>query len=305
MKEIIQPKAHDKHRNIVVDFSYLLEFTYSLARRVEGKMIYVPSSVVDAAEEYDRITNRNKRTFKSVMEKARDRGYIVIVEVDPEDYLENFQEPAEKNLTPAERGMVAVWEKLRQKGVPSTIVTDSTRLASVLTKSKIEFSTVDRERVFSSGESSEIAIFDHELEKDITSVKFVEVGRFVRKFILGGVLSILISLVVYNFKVLLGLFPTWLFAAILSVSSIFIFAFREKHRAIYGSTEFIVGLISLYYVLLEIISSPYNTGSIRLSLALKVLGTVYVMVRGVDNIHKSMDGSAVANTVKRLLKLNG
>ncbi|GAB3956907.1 hypothetical protein GCM10028805_48100 [Spirosoma harenae] len=69
------------------------------------------------------------------------------------------------------------------------------------------------------------------------------------------------------------------------IASLVLYFIREKYRSGYGIFEFLVGLIISFLVnpsSPEIITDP--------NLSLKILGGLYIMVRGLDNIVKGLEG---------------
>jgi hypothetical protein len=69
-----------------------------------------------------------------------------------------------------------------------------------------------------------------------------------------------------------------------------LFLFRLKHRAIYGCTEIIVGVL----IGIDRFGDPWQTGAAlatstnTVSLALSLSAGVYLVVRGADNVHEGL-----------------
>lgn len=87
--------------------------------------------------------------------------------------------------------------------------------------------------------------------------------------------------------------PSWLWIPLIILGSVVLFWLRGNYRLFYGVVEFVVGVIAVVY--------GFTTQRTELvSFFLAILSGLYVMVRGIDNVFKSISNTKLA---RRLIKL--
>ncbi|MVM31195.1 hypothetical protein GO755_14225 [Spirosoma sp. HMF4905] len=91
-----------------------------------------------------------------------------------------------------------------------------------------------------------------------------------------------------NLNLIVSTFEVWGILLAIFFISIVLFIAREKIRLAYGIFEFLVGFISVFFV------DPHGITCIKVrldtNLSIKLLGALYIMVRGLDNIVKGLQG---------------
>lgn len=72
--------------------------------------------------------------------------------------------------------------------------------------------------------------------------------------------------------------------------------YRERFRLSYGIFEFIVGVIMTYYIFFP----NFDYSKLGPVEAIQILGGLYVMVRGLDNVGKGTEGTRIEQLWKKL-----
>jgi hypothetical protein len=78
--------------------------------------------------------------------------------------------------------------------------------------------------------------------------------------------------------------PAWGTVALVPIVGVVIFWFRARFRLVYGLTEFGVGAVTA----IRVFWPQFNYATVGLANALQVLGGLYIMVRGCENIGKGL-----------------
>lgn len=122
----------------------------------------------------------------------------------------------------------------------------------------------------------------------LTSAKSyaAEQNRYLAFNAIVGVLGAVgAGVVFFNAAYLLSTISIWGTALVLPLLGILLFWYRQRYRLSYGVFEFLVGVMMAYFVFLPSFDFK-NLGVIH---GLQVLGALYVMVRGLDNIGKGIE----------------
>ena len=91
---------------------------------------------------------------------------------------------------------------------------------------------------------------------------------------------------------------TWGTLVTLPIVGIALYWYRQKYRLSYGLFEYFVGLMMTYYVFFP----SFNYASLTALEGIQIIGGVYVMVRGLDNISNGIEGSRFDLLWKRLFR---
>ena len=112
------------------------------------------------------------------------------------------------------------------------------------------------------------------------------------KFILGIFIGMLVTLLVFtlyfNFKTIVKTINIWGTITLIILLAISLFVFREKRRFSYGIFEFLSGIAAI--ILIFYPAFDYSKINYSFDFYVKSLAGLYVMVRGLDNIIKSLQG---------------
>ncbi|EFB6893082.1 twitching motility protein PilT [Escherichia coli] len=124
---------------------------------------------------------------------------------------------------------------------------------------------------------------EEKAEKAVSSQK-----RYLKaSFVLGGLASLVANIVYSNIEVLVSTITVWGTMVGLPVLGLILFWYRENFRLSYGVFECCIGVIMSYYVLFP----TFDYSSLGVKEGIQILGGLYAMVRGLDNIGKGVIGT--------------
>lgn len=107
------------------------------------------------------------------------------------------------------------------------------------------------------------------------------------------------SAVFFNAAYLLSTISVWGTALGLPLLGILLFWYRQRYRLSYGVFEFLVGVMMAYFVFLP----SFDFKTLGVIQGLQILGGLYVMVRGLDNIGKGIEeGSRLESIWNRIFE---
>jgi PIN domain nuclease of toxin-antitoxin system len=136
------------------------------------------------------------------------------------------------------------------------------------------------------GESKD-EYLNKEIEEKAEKVVSSQKRYLIASFALGAVASMAAKLFYFNIEVLVSTITIWGTMLGLPVLGLMLFWYREKFRLSYGSFELCVGIIMSYYVFFP----TFSYSGVGLKEGIQILGGLYVMVRGLDNIGKGVIGT--------------
>lgn len=124
-----------------------------------------------------------------------------------------------------------------------------------------------------------------------------------KKLIFGFISGIVVTLVGFfaysKIDLIINTINVWGTILLIIISGIALFIFREKKRLAYGIAELFAGLLAV--ILLFPSDFEYSTIDFNLNLGLKIFAALYIMVRGQDNIIKSISGTKLGGIIENKL----
>ncbi len=139
-------------------------------------------------------------------------------------------------------------------------------------------------------------LLNKEIENKAEKVISSQRRYLVSSFLLGLLASAAAHIGYFNFELLVSTITVWGAMVVFPVMGFFLFWCREKFRLSYGAFEFCVGVIMSYYVLFP----TFNYSGLGMAEGIQILGGLYVMVRGLDNIGKGVLGTRMEILWKRI-----
>jgi hypothetical protein len=134
------------------------------------------------------------------------------------------------------------------------------------------------------------------LQKSVVKLSSSQRRFTIISFAMGIVASLIGNVIFSYHNQLLSTIPVWGTILALPLIGIGLFWYRERYRLSYGVFEFAVGVFMAYYIFLP----DFDYSKLGTLHAIQVLGGLYVMVRGMDNIGKGIDGTKFSAYWKRL-----
>lgn len=145
------------------------------------------------------------------------------------------------------------------------------------------------------GESNNEPI-NKEIEESADKVVFSQKRYIISSFFLGAIASLLGNLIYSNLNLLISTITVWGTMLGLPIMGIALFWYRENFRLSYGAFELCVGIIMSYYVFFP----SFNYANLGLTEGIQILGGLYVMVRGLDNVGKGIEGTRIESLWKKV-----
>ncbi|WP_082421461.1 PIN domain-containing protein [Pseudomonas sp. NBRC 111140] len=99
-----------------------------------------------------------------------------------------------------------------------------------------------------------------------------------------------------NFHFLVSTISTWGTLISLPILGTALYWYRENFRLSYGLSEFLVGMIMACFVFFP----NFDYSSVGATETIQILGGLYVMVRGLDNIGKGAEGTRLERHWKKI-----
>ncbi|MGF6440114.1 PIN domain-containing protein [Paraburkholderia youngii] len=271
----------------VLDGNVFLSRPEVIAAIETDAQVYVPEIVIHEMTTIIQSGRISRFKVGQVVGLAERHGGFRFERPLPEQYTETYQDALlsalRSGLTRIEDEVAVIATVLsREHGLAAvTVVTESPRLESFLRSNGISSLRV---REFLKANS---ALVSRELFG-----RYLRLSRqmFARTLlsIFGGVLvSIFLAMLFTQRARLFSTFPVWGTLTIFPITGIFFYWFRERYRLIYGAAETGVGLLTMYgatFVTFDFASISYEHPG-------QILGGLYIMVRGLDNLAKGLKGT--------------
>jgi len=129
-----------------------------------------------------------------------------------------------------------------------------------------------------------------------------------RKFLysevaVGVIASVIVNLLINNKEALVNTINVWGTITLAIGFGFGLFYFREKWRLSYGVLEFLVGVVTIIGLFYP--SFDYDKVNFSLDFNFKILGGLYIMVRGQDNIIKGLKGRKAGYWIEQKLGIKG
>jgi rRNA maturation endonuclease Nob1 len=139
---------------------------------------------------------------------------------------------------------------------------------------------------------------DPEIQRSAKSFSVGQWKFLVYSALLGFAASLLGNLAFSKFLFLVSTVSVWGTAIVLPLLGILLYGYRQRFRLSYGIFEFLVGVIATYYVFLP----TFNYATLTVVQGIQVLSGLYVMVRGLDNVGRGVEGTRAETVWKRIFR---
>lgn len=272
---------------IVLDTNIILRFPKLLGLRPSDIIFLIPLAVIQ--EINDRAEKRGDRADPrlDLIDEADREGAVVIVNNDLPVYrTKRVAFEGSHYLSFTDAAILSVALEYRDDGQSVMIATTDNNIIQAARLHYMDIFYLNQIE-YLLRQPSQLTQQPDRMQQKIASFEKKESLNFYTGVGLGAVIT---SAITTLFKVSVQLYarlPVPTLIGILILSGVLLFIFRERFRLAYGVVEFLVGVIVIialfipsHFTMEEV---PYN-----LDLGIKVSGGLYIMVRGQDNIIKSM-----------------
>lgn len=274
----------------IIDTNVLIQYPHILSRAGNRKII-IPSAVMD------------ELSFRGQRGKTKDLSDLIMSSVTSgvkivcaPDRLENEIIQSDRNAqrlggADFDIARIAIQYAEKQGSDSPCVVTGDKALAHFLSTRGIKVIT-GTEFI---GESKNEPI-NQEINESADKVVTSQRKHIVLSFIFGVLGSALANLIYSNIDYLISTMTVWGTMIGLPIIGIALFWYREHYRLSYGIFEFCVGIIMSYYVFFP----TFDYAGLGVTEGIQILGGLYVMVRGLDNIGKGVSGTRIESIWKKL-----
>lgn len=264
----------------VLDTSAILQSPEVLARARTHKLL-IPSAVVD--DLLNRARPEPRSLLSSLLSNALGAGAEVVQ--GPRD-APNLVSPADRthySLDPTDMLIVATAVTLREESGDSvSVITLDKRLGAFLERNGIAWIS-----------PKDFLALDIPKKADSTTLaSAASVTRAQSRYLvvsaLAGALAALLGRAGYdNIGTIVGTAPIWGTLLVVFLLGVGLYWYRERYRLAYGITEFFIGFMMSGYVFYP----AFEYSSLQLVHAIQLLGGLYVMVRGLDNMGQGLEST--------------
>lgn len=129
------------------------------------------------------------------------------------------------------------------------------------------------------------------ISKEIDNLNLTNNRKLITGIVIGVIVTSLAFTAYLNLNLIVDTINTWGTILLIVVSAIALFIFREKQRLAYGIAEFLAGFIAVLLLFPD--HFDYSQIDLNMNYGLKLFGSLYIMVRGQDNILKSISGTKI------------
>lgn len=273
-------------KKIILDTSIILRQPRVLGLEIPDTEFLIPLDVIE--ELVVRTQNRGAKFDRRVdlIEKASQEGKVRILNVDTpanRQFREHFKST---KLSGADISIVSVALTLKNKGEEVLIATLDREIEKVATENNIGIlSESDISNLVSKFVEPQTS--NDTIQKEIVTYENKEKTTFWTGIFFGVGATLIAVLIYNNLDKIISTINIWGTIAVILFAGIGLFIFREKKRLSYGVFEFLVGVVGIISLF-----SPNNfdfaTIQFNIDFNIKLIGGLYIMVRGQDNIVKAL-----------------
>ncbi|WP_422404013.1 PIN domain-containing protein [Pseudomonas sp. GZD-209] len=276
--------------HFIIDTNVLVQHPEVLAMTAENKLI-IPKVVLD---QLDLRQSRGVRgDIREVIKDAIKKG--VHIAQSPSNLKEEpiVSDPRMQRLDNTDREIARVVKSYAERygNAAVYLVTADQLLAKFLSLYGIK--TITGAQFL---EKSSATKADKDIQETAKKIISGQRRYLTLSFVLGTIAALAGTYIFDNFQLLISTISIWGTLIMLPILGVALYWYRENYRLSYGIFEFIVGIAMSYYAFLPNFDYLNITGV----KVIQVLAGLYVMVRGLDNIGKSAEGTRLEQLWKRI-----
>lgn len=283
-------------KNIILDTSILLRQPRILGLTIPDTKFLIPVTIVEELIERTRQRGAKFDRRVDLIEKAAKQGTVSILALD-ESAIKQFRESHNlTKLSKADISIVAIATSLKSKNEDVTIATLDNDIIKFAQDNKIgvlsEIGVSELSSTFTESKTD-----NNNIQTEIVSYENKERQSF-WKGISIGIFATLIAIFAFkNIELVISTINVWGTIAIILLAGFGLFIFREKQRLAYGVFEFLVGVVAIISLFAPN-DFDFNAITFNLDFNIKLIGGLYIMVRGQDNIVKALKDKKIGLWLK-------
>ncbi|MEC5173383.1 PIN domain-containing protein [Chryseobacterium nepalense] len=284
-------------KRYILDTNIIIKDSSLLTKWSSNYRLIIPDVIFEETiKVYGRLTD--SKSLIHLIENSESKGFIKIVNINRNKY--DFSERISENFDISYIDFqIAQFAKDYSKNNPDTfLVTDDRKLTAYA-----EYLGIKTQNLF--GFQSDIRsnkTVDISEIGTTSNIKKFQFRHLTISFFSGISLTILSYLVYKNFDTLTKQFPVWGTITILTVIPFIFYWFRSNLRIAYAIAEFSFGYLSVLYVTSPFAADFEISNIYKITVVIPILGGIYVMVRGLDNFSKGLQGTLLERPWKKMFK---
>lgn len=274
--------------NYILDTNIIIRYPEILGKTFDGVKFYISEGVL---EELNLV---NAQALRSVIENTDNKNFIL--QGKKEISRLGIQTKPGQTLRIPDFQILNYAKYITDlEGNSSYLVTDDRIMRVNAEDNGIQSISLKELKEKLPNESQLISSAKHEVDE----IKSSNNKRLILGFIFGVVVTLIGFFTYSKIELIVNTINVWGTILLIIVSGIALFIFREKQRLAYGIAELFAGLLAV--ILLFPSNFEYSTIHFNLNFGLKILGSLYIMVRGQDNILKSISGTKLGGIIESKL----
>lgn len=275
---------------LILDTNIIIRFPQVLGLTIEDMELIVPSIVLD---ELSHVATKNNNVADLLKFAVLD-GNIQVVD-SKIDFSELYDKINNPRLSVGDKTILAIALESIKKGHTVKIASQDKVIQEVAAQNNIEFlnwTSIANLLKSQKGKTSEKPLNDKISKFERKSIRTYIVG------VLTGVLSSVIASLIYkNLQLIVDTINVWGTILLVLIIGVGLFIYREKQRLSYGIFEIAVGIIAII-TLFSPSGFSYSDITFDMNFNLKLLGGLYIMVRGQDNVVKAIKNKKIGLWLK-------
>jgi hypothetical protein len=231
--------------------------------------------------------------FNEIIDEALEIGTLMLIE--SEYNINDFPALKKYSLSEGDYSLFTAAKEYIEEG-------DNVKIAT-LDREVIQAASEIQIEVLSSEErDAMLDYFDHDnfnsaIKFDIRNYEQKQYKNFALKLIIGTLVAGGGEIIYENLSIIISTINIWGTISLTVFTGLLLFIFREKQRLSYGVFELVVGIIAIM-ALFKPLGYNYSNIEFNLDFNIKLLGGLYIMVRGLDNMVKAVKNTKIGLILK-------
>ncbi|SFC75000.1 PIN domain-containing protein [Flavobacterium phragmitis] len=283
--------------NIILDSNIILRQPKILGLQIPGMNFLVPMDVIE--ELNTRAVQRGAPFDKRIelITKASVQGTISIINPDSPFYRQYRELVNNTRLSGPDISIIAIALGLINKGDKVKIATQDKVIWKVAEENDIEILHEDDINNLLANFVQPTKNSADTVQKEISNYEKKEKKTFFSG-IFTGTITTLTAVVIYkNIDILLQTINVWGTIIVIIIAAVGLFVFRERRKLSYGVFEFLVGIVTII-MLFQPVHFNLSTLNFNMDFNIRLIGGLYIMVRGQDNIVKGIKDTKIGLFLK-------
>lgn len=283
-------------KNIILDTSILLRQPRILGLTIPETKFLIPTTIVEELIERTRQRGAKFDRLVDLIAKASKQGTISILSVDESEIKLIRESHNLTKLSKADISIIALAISLKRKEEDVTIITLDNDIKKFAEDNGIGVLS-DVGAINLSSTFIESNTGTNNIQTEIISYENRENQSFWTGIAIGIIATLIAFFAYKNIKLVISTINVWGTISIILFAGMGLFIFREKQRLAYGVFEFLVGVVAIISLFTPNDFDFYEI-NFNLDFNIKLIGGLYIMVRGQDNIVKALKDKKIGLWLK-------